>query len=121
MGVYEIMSKRESFYIPTNGDGGGGSPPPPPDPDPPPDPLPPVETDAEQSVIGEIGEAFDELSIGFIGLKEAFDGFGTKLGVETQNLGRTMESSVNNIKINVEDLILRFKNMGENLANILSP
>ncbi len=109
---------KKSFYI-DDGNGGGIAPPPEPPPDP--DPLPPVPTDADQSVIGEIGEAFDEISKGFIGLEEAFKGFGTKLGVETQNLGKTMESSVNNIKINVEDLILRFKNMGENLSNILSP
>ena len=101
----------KSFYI-DDGDGGGS---PPPDPD----PLPPVVTDAEQSVMGEISEAFDEISQGFLGLEGAFKGFGTKLGVETQNLGKRMELSVNNIKTTVEDLVLRFKQMGENLSNIL--
>ena len=90
---------------------------------PPPEPDDPTrdEDTGTKSVIGEITEAFDEISQRFFGLRDSFKGFGTVLGVETQNLGKKMETSVNNMKTNVENLTLKFKKMGENLANILNP
>lgn len=105
-------------------DEGNGAPPPPPPP--PPEPTyphdPTIDTDTiTKSVVGEISEAFDEISQSFLRLRDSFNSFGTILGVETQSLGKKMESSVNNIKLNVENLTQSFRRMGENLSNILSP
>jgi len=82
-----------------------------------PTPLPSVTTDAQQSVLGEIVEAFNDLGNGFLGLKNAFTNFGTVLGGEAQTLGTKMETSIINIKNNVSDLTLKLKKMGENLSN----
>ena len=96
-----------------------------PPPEPPPEPEPPDPTldpdEPSKSVMGEVNEAFTEIGAAFFKLRDSFKAFGTVLGLETQNLGKTIKSSVNNIILNVDNVNLRFKRMAENLANNLSP
>jgi len=95
------------------------------DPDPDPDPVDPIDPSIDLnptslSVMGEIAEAFDEISLAFFALRDSFTSFGMTLGVETQQIGVKLESSVNSIKDKVENLTIKFKTMGTNLANIFS-
>lgn len=104
-------------------------PPPPDDSDPPPDnsdadepdptdPDPPPEPVNAQSVLGEMLEAFGEISFAFNGMGLAFKTFGEVIQTEAGNLGVQMKSSVDNIKIDVSNVVSKFGNMGKNLAAI---
>lgn len=78
-------------------------------------------TSASKSVIGEVIEAFFEISTGLNSLGNAFTSFGNTVQSQSLVLGDQMKSSVNNIKLKVGNLTLKLKNMGENLSKVLSP
>lgn len=78
-------------------------------------------TSASRSVLGEVIEAFLEISTGFNSLGNAFSAFGNTVKSQSVALGDQMKTSVNDIKLKVGNLTLKLKKMGENLSKILSP
>ena len=82
------------------------------------EPDPPAEPAESQSVLGEMLEAFGEISHAFNGLGLGFKYFGEVLEVEAGNLGTTIKNSVDKIKTDISNVISKFGDMGTNLAAI---
>ena len=76
-------------------------------------------TSASKSVLGEVIEAFSEISVAFSGLASSFNDFGQVIETEAGNLGTQMKTSVNNIKIDIDNVISKFGDIGTNLAKNL--
>lgn len=82
------------------------------------EPPPPPEPAEAQSVLGEMLEAFGEISHAFNGMGLAFKTFGEVIQTEAGNLGTQMKSSVDAIKTDVGNVVSKFGDMGRNLAAI---
>ena len=74
---------------------------------------------ASRSALGEIIEAFGEISTAFNSLGGAFTDLGNTIQNQSMNIGNQMNTSVNNIKGALDDLISKFTAMGINLSNNL--
>ena len=76
-------------------------------------------TSASKSVLGEVIEAFGEISSAFSGLASSFNTFGQVIETEAGNLGTRIKESVNEIKIDIDNVVSKFGNIGKNLAGNL--
>ena len=103
-------TKKKSFAITKTPDGSDEVP------TEPVEPLPPPESSASRGVLGEVLEAFNEISYDFNGLAKAFNAFGNVIETEADNLGTQIKTSVNDIKIDIDNVVSKFGNIGKNLA-----
>jgi len=72
-----------------------------------------------KSVLAETIEAYKEISDAFKALGNSFNSFGSTIKTQGEGLGNQLKSSVSNINLKISDFMLKFKNMGTNLANNL--